>query len=143
MMTGEQIQLVKKTWRLLREVDPVLLGDVFYSRLFLDNPALQLLFKSPMEEQYKKLIDTISVVVARLDSLTELLPEVQDLARRHVQYGVKPEHYALVGNALLWTLEKGLGRDWTPAAADAWRICYQTLAHTMISSPAAIGSPAV
>ncbi|WP_229201808.1 globin domain-containing protein [Arsenicibacter rosenii] len=127
----------------MREIDPVLLGDVFYGRLFIDNPALQSLFKSPMDEQYKKLIDTISVVVARLENLPELIPDIQALAQRHVQYGVKPEQYDLVGAALLWTLEKGLGRDWTPAAAEAWSRCYHTLAQTMINSPASVDSPAV
>lgn len=141
-MTGEQIQLVKKTWRLLREVDPVLLGDVFYGRLFMEYPMLRALFKSPMEEQYKKLIDTISVVVARLEHLDELTPAIQELAQRHVNYGVKPEHYEVVGAALLWTLEKGLGRDWNPAVAKAWTICYQTLAATMLAGASTISSSA-
>ena len=140
MMTGEQIQLVKKTWRLLRDVDPVLLGDVFYGRLFMEYPMLRSLFKSPMEDQYKKLIDTISVVVVRLESLDELTPAIQELAQRHVNYGVKPEHYDVVGAALLWTLEKGLGRDWTPAVAEAWTICYQTLAATMLAGASAVNS---
>ena len=140
MMTGEQIRLVKKTWRLLRDVDPVLLGDVFYGRLFMEYPMLRSLFKSPMEEQYKKLIDTISIVVARLESLDELTPAIQELAQRHVNYGVKPEHYDVVGAALLWTLEKGLGRDWTPAVAQAWTICYQALSATMLAGASAVNS---
>lgn len=142
MMTDEQIYLVKRTWRLLRATDPVLLGDVFYSRLFIDYPALQSLFTSPMPEQYKKLIDTISLVVARLDNLDELTPEIQALAQRHVAYGVKPEHYDMVSNALLWTLEKGLGRDWIPATADAWTCCYRLLANTMINSASPVNSAA-
>ena len=44
-------------------------------------------------------------------------PDRSDLARRHVAYGVQPEHYALVGSALLWTLEQGLGDEFTPALA--------------------------
>ena len=127
---------------MLRDVDPTLLGDVFYSRLFLEHPALRSLFKSSMEEQYKKLIDTISVLVVRLDHLDELTADIQALAQRHVAYGVKPEHYDAVGAALLWTLEKGLGRDWTPIAEKAWTRCYQILAATMLSGASTVGSTA-
>lgn len=127
---------------MLRDVDPALLGDVFYSRLFIEHPSLRSLFKSSMEEQYKKLIDTISVLVARLEHLDELTADIQALAQRHVAYGVKPEYYDAVGSALLWTLQKGLGRDWTPAAEEAWTRCYQILSETMLSGASTVSSMA-
>jgi hypothetical protein len=55
------------------------------------------------------------------------------LAKRHVSYGAKAEHYPVVGAALLWTLEKGLGDGWTPEVADAWGTAYGTLSGYMIS----------
>ncbi len=60
--------------------------------------------------------------------------DIQAMAQRHVGYGVKPAHYKLVGNALLWTLEKGLGDDWTQDVKNAWTACYTLLADTMIKS---------
>jgi hemoglobin-like flavoprotein len=69
--------------------------------------------------------------VASLDRLPALVPVVQDLGRRHAGYGVKDEHYATVGAALLWTLEQGLGPVFTPAVKDAWTAAYTTLADVM------------
>jgi hemoglobin-like flavoprotein len=133
-MTKEQVKLVKKSWRIFRSINPVLVGDLFYSKLFADNPALRKMFPSKMDEQYAKLIDMISVVVTRLDNLEELTADIAAMAERHVGYGTKPEHYVLVGKALLWTLEKGMGSDWNQELADAWTTCYTLLADTMIKS---------
>lgn len=119
---------------MIRQVDPALVGDLFYSKLFADTPSLRHLFPKQMGEQYRKLVDMLNTVVARLERLDELSVEVADLARRHVEYGVRPAHYKLVGNALLWTLQQGLGKDWTPEVKDAWVKCYTTLSYTMISA---------
>lgn len=56
------------------------------------------------------------------------------MARRHVSYGAQPKHYAYVGEALLWTLERGLGEHWTPPVAEAWQACYEILAKAMIEA---------
>lgn len=132
-MTEKQIQLVKSSWNLFRMMDPQLIGDVFYSRLFQQMPSLRSMFKVSMTEQYKKIVDTLSTIVARLDKL-EQNEEISNLAIRHVQYGVRPAHYKLVGDALLWTLEKGLGKDWNAETAEAWATCYKLLADTMIKA---------
>jgi hemoglobin-like flavoprotein len=87
-----------------------------------------------MEEQYLKLIDMLNVVVSRLERLDEMNTEIIEMGRRHITYGVRPAHYKIVGTALLWTLQKGLGNDWTPAVANAWTKCYTTLADTMINA---------
>ncbi|HOZ52966.1 MAG TPA: globin family protein [Chitinophagaceae bacterium] len=133
-MTDEQIQIVKKSWKKFRGVNPAVVGDLFYSKLFIDNPSLRKMFPSDMEKQYEKLIDMLNAIVIRLDKLQEMSVEIQAMAQRHVGYGVKPAHYKLVGNALLWTLEKGLGDDWTEDVKAAWTACYTILADTMIKS---------
>lgn len=133
-MTTEQIRLVKKTWKAFRGISPATVGDLFYSKLFSDNPALRKMFPSDMELQYQKLIDMLNAVVIRLDKLDELNEEIAAMAQRHVEYGVRPAHYKLVGNALLWTLQKGLGKDWTEEVKNAWSTCYKILADTMINS---------
>ena len=133
-MTEKQITLVQKSWKVFRSIDPGLVGDVFYSRLFMDVPAVKRLFKAPMADQNKKLIDMIGVIVSRLDRLHEVTPDIQEMAKRHVDYGVKPAHYEAVGNALIWTLEQGLGIDWNPAVKEAWTACYGVLADIMITA---------
>ena len=98
----------------------------------------------PLEPQsvasfYRKLMATLAVVVNGLGDLTSILPAASALAKRHVTYGAKVEHYPVVGAALLWTLEKGLGEGWTPAIADAWTAAYGTLSGFMITK--AYGRP--
>jgi nitric oxide dioxygenase len=76
----------------------------------------------------------VNLVIMRLDRLDQLTEDIRQLAIRHVEYGTKPEHYKLVGTALLWTLERGLGNDWTPELKTAWTECYTELANTMIEA---------
>ena len=133
-MTKEQILLVKKSWNIFREIDPVLVGDVFYSKLFFDMPYLEKLFHTPREEQSRKLIEMLSIIVGRLDNLDELTEEIKQLAIRHVQYGVKEQHYKAVGTALLWTLQQGLGKDWDEEVKEAWASCFNILSTTMINA---------
>src|SRR5215218_8256772 len=133
-MTQRQIQLIKNTWSLFQAMNPVLVGDVFYTKLFIAVPKVKPLFRITTEEQSEKLIEMLNVIVGRLDRLHELDDEIKGLAVRHIRYGVKREHYQHVGNALLWTLENGLGRDWNEEVKEAWRTCYQTLSTTMINA---------
>jgi hemoglobin-like flavoprotein len=131
-MTTKQVSIVKNSWRIFQAISPALVGDVFYSKLFMDAPRLKYMFRISKEEQSKKLIEMLNVIVGRLDRLDELNEDIKQLALRHVGYGVKREHYVAVGSALLWTLEKGLGKDWTEDVKDAWVACYTLLADTMI-----------
>lgn len=131
-MTEHQIELVKNSWKILSKVDPELIGDVFYSKLFIEMPQVRPLFKTPRATQSRKLIATLSIIVNRLDELEILTKDIEELAIRHVKYGVRPEHYSVVGSALFWTLERGLGIDWNSEVAEAWHTCYTTLSQTMI-----------
>ncbi|MEO6286004.1 MAG: globin domain-containing protein [Dyadobacter sp.] len=132
-MTQQQVRLVKHTWKLLREVNPILLGDVFYGRLFFMYPFLRPLFKGPMDAQYRKFFDMLSLIVARIDLPDTLGQEIAALAQSHKGYGVQPSHYEDVKAALLWTLEVGLGNDWNDEVGKAWEACYNGLAHLMLA----------
>jgi hemoglobin-like flavoprotein len=129
-MTPEQIELVQRSWR---QVAPIAdtAAQLFYERLFTLDPSLRALFRGDMKEQGRKLMTMISVAVSGLTRLEQLVPAVQALGRRHAGYGVRDEHYATVGSALLWTLEQGLGEDFTPATRAAWVAAYGVLANTM------------
>ena len=133
-MTEAEIRSVKQSWRTLRAIDPTIVGDLFYSKLFMANPSLRNMFPKKMDAQYNKLMDMLSVIIARLDRIDELSDDIAAMARRHVHYGVRPAHYKLVGNALLWTLKQGLGQDWTPNVEKAWAECYSLLSGVMMKA---------
>jgi hemoglobin-like flavoprotein len=133
-MTEAQIALIKSTWKLFRDIDPVIVGDVFYSKLFLEVPQTKQMFHTPSTVQSRKLIEMINLIVGRLDRLEELTEDIKQLAIRHIGYGVRPSHYRYVGEALLWTLEQGLGKDWNDEVREAWTACYSTLSETMIKA---------
>jgi hemoglobin-like flavoprotein len=131
-MAPAQIQLVKKSWRMLRHVPPDVVADAFYSKLFLDHPELRRMFPKNMDEQYQKLMDMLSSMVVRLDDLQNFKPEIRAMSQRHEGYGVQSKHYAMVGTALLWTLQQGLGNDWNDETAEAWAACYDLIAGQMM-----------
>ena len=137
-MTPDQVQLVQQSFA---KVVPIseLAAVLFYDRLFEVAPSVKSLFPADMVEQRKKLMATLAVVVGGLGNLESILPAASALAVRHVSYGARAEHYPVVGGALLWTLEKGLGDDWTPEVSAAWTAAYRTLSGYMISE--AYGRP--
>lgn len=132
-MTPAQIALVKETWA---KVVPIAdsAASLFYTRLFETSPQLAPMFAGvDFAQQRKKLVQAINMVVISLDRVDTLLPMIRDLGLRHAGYGVRDEHYGQVGAALLWTLQTGLGDDWSDEAAMAWTLAYQLLADTMIA----------
>jgi hemoglobin-like flavoprotein len=131
-MTPEQVALVQQSFAKVAPISDRA-ATIFYDRLFEIAPQVKAMFPSDMTEQRKKLMATLAVVVNGLNNLQSVLPAASALAKRHVSYGAKPEHYPVVGSALLWTLEKGLGSAWTSEVADAWDAAYSTLSGFMIS----------
>lgn len=129
-MTPEHALLVKQSWA---QVVPIKeqAAELFYGKLFEMDPELKSLFKGDMKEQGRKLMAMIGTAVNALDKLESVVPAVQNLGRRHVDYGVKDEDYDTVGGALLWTLETGLGEAFTPEVKEAWVTVYGVLADTM------------
>ncbi len=132
-MTPEQIKLVQDSFN---EVIPISdqAAELFYGRLFSQNPQFKALFSGDMKDQGKKLMQHLNMVVRGLNKLDQIVPAVQSLGRKHVEYGVQPEDYAAVGEALIWTLEQGLGRSFTREVREAWLAAYKVLAATMIES---------
>ena len=131
-MTPSQIELVQDSFSKVAPISEQA-AVLFYGRLFEVAPQVRALFPDDMTEQRKKLMATLAVVVNGLTNLEAVLPAASALAKRHVGFGAKPEHYPVVGGALLWTLEKGLGEAWTPEVAAAWTAPYGTLSSFMIS----------
>jgi len=135
-MTPEQKTLVQDSFAKVAPISEAAAG-IFYNKLFELDPALQPLFKGDIKEQGKKLMAVLGVAVAGLNDLDKLVPVVQDLGKRHAGYGVKDEDYGTVAAALLYTLETGLGDDFTPAVKGAWVEVYTILADVMTKAAAA------
>jgi hemoglobin-like flavoprotein len=131
-MTSDQVELVQQSFAKVAPISEQA-SVLFYDRLFEVAPSVRAMFPDDMTEQRKKLMATLAMVVNGLTNLEAVLPAASALAKRHVSYGAKPEHYPVVGGALLWTLEKGLGEGWTPEVASAWTAAYGTLSGYMIS----------
>jgi hemoglobin-like flavoprotein len=134
MLTEHEMTLIKKSWNRLRTIDPVVIGDAFYSKLFFERPALRRMFPVEMDAQYKKLVDMLNTIVMRIENLDELTEEIIAMAKRHEGYGVKQEHYAPVGEALIWTLKVGLASEWNEDLQNAWGKCYGILSNAMIGT---------
>jgi nitric oxide dioxygenase len=132
-VTPADVTLVQSSFRKILPIAGQAIA-LFYARLFELDPALRALFRGDIDEQGRKLISLLAAAVASLDHPEVMLDTVRSLGARHLRDGVIQEHYASVGAALIWTLHKGLGPEFTPAVCDAWTHAYTQLAHTMIAA---------
>ena len=131
-MTEDQVKAIQESFAKVAPISEQA-ASLFYGRLFEIAPTLKPLFRGDMSEQGRKLMVTLGVVVNGLADLESVLPAASALAKRHVDYGVRAADYRPVGAALLWTLERGLGEQWTPQLAAAWTEAYSILSHFMIT----------
>ena len=141
MVTSSQKALVQDSFAVLAPIAEDV-AALFYGRLFELDPALRRMFNQDLAGQRRKLAHMLTAAVKGLDRPDQLIPVVQDLGRRHVAYGVTEAHYETVGAALLWSLEKGLGRGFTPEVEDAWVAVYRLLSTTMKEAMRAELAPA-
>lgn len=132
-MTPQERTLVQESFAAVRPISDQA-AAMFYDRLFTIAPEVKPLFKGDMSEQGKKLMQMLAVAVNGLSNLEAILPAVQELGRKHVDYGVTAAHYQPVGEALLWTLEQGLGDAFTAETKAAWEKTYALLAGAMIEA---------
>ena len=129
-MSPYQIAMIQWSWK---QVAPIAdtAASLFYDRLFELDPSLKPLFKGDMAEQRRKLMQMLGTAVNALNRLEQVVPVLRALGARHATYGVKSEYYATVGEALLWTLKRGLGDAFTDEVRDAWFAAYAVLSATM------------
>lgn len=132
-MTPNQIAIVKSTFIYAIPISDAVATD-FYDRLFASHPGLRRMFPADMSAQRQKLMLTLTQIVSDLDHLDRLVPMVSELARRHVGYGVRDEHYGPVGAALIEALRHALGARFTPEVEAAWGAAYGLLSNAMIQA---------
>ena len=107
-VTAKDIMLVRNSFSLVLPIQNVA-ADLFYDRLFVIAPELRSLFPDDLSEQKRKLMSLLGTGIAKLHDLSTLAPVLKNLGARHMSYGTTTEHYAIVGEALQWTLQQGLG----------------------------------
>lgn len=132
-MTPEQIKLVQTSWAILKPNAKDVAAS-FYRNLFLLDSSLKPMFSDDIAAQGKKLTAMLTRSVSLLNNVDSLVPEVQKLGIRHLDYQVKPEHYETVGEALITTLSEGLGDKFTDDVRAAWTEVYGLLASTMLNA---------
>lgn len=132
-MSPEQIEMVSSSWKQVLPISEKA-AELFYGRLFELDPELKPMFNGDMTEQGRKLMSMINTAVNNIANVEKIIPALQDLGKRHVDYGVTDKHYATVASALLWTLEQGLGDAFDEDLKEAWTITYTTLSGVMIEA---------
>mmetsp|Transcript_40508 Transcript_40508/g.82789 ORF Transcript_40508/g.82789 Transcript_40508/m.82789 type:complete len:226 (+) Transcript_40508:13-690(+) len=134
---------ILETWRVIeRDLDTH--AVTFYKTMLEQGPAIRQLFVNRNEYGFlpedseqglkRHSIDVMVMIghaVAGLNDLESIAKELKELAERHAKYGVELEHFPIMGNALLLTLEKELGDKWTPEVKDAWVRAYDTCRELM------------
>lgn len=129
-MTPRQIEVVQQSFAKVAPIADVA-ASLFYARLFELDPSLRKLFNGDMKKQGAMLMSMLASAVRGLSNPNALLPVLTMLGRRHAGYGVVDAHYTTVAQALLWTLEQGMGDDFTPETRDSWVAAYTLMATVM------------
>ena len=129
-MNASQVKLVQESFEKVAPIAEAA-AQIFYARLFELDPSLTRLFRGDIKQQGERLMQMIATAVRGLSRPESLVPVLQSLGRRHSGYGVMDAHYHTVGSALLWTLERGLGPDFTPPVRDAWVAAYTLMSTVM------------
>src|SRR5215217_6841702 len=127
MLTARQKTLVQNSFTNIASIADAA-ATLFYQRLFELDPSLRPMFRGDMQEQGRKLMTMLKIVVNGLTRLDQLVPAVEQLGRSHAHYGVRDEHYDTVAAALIWTLQQGLGVAFTSEVEQAWVVAYTLLA---------------
>ncbi len=108
------------------------LSRLFYDRLFELDWSLRSMFPEDLVGQRQKLIDELIAIVDCIGRIHELVARTTDLGSRHAEYGVEPQHYDLVLDALLYAMTTCAPEAMTPDAIAAWRRAYHLIAETMM-----------
>lgn len=133
---NEQTQaIIKSTAPVLKERGEEI-TTVMYKFLFERNPELEELFKDAEPDQYKKLAQAVYAYAANIDNLSALGKGIETMAKAHVKTNIKPEHYPLVGGALLSAIEDVLGDAASADVMNAWKEAYFFLADVLIKKEA-------
>ncbi len=134
-LSPAQQRLVRESFQSIREFE-VSVVLLFYGRLFETAPEVRALFKIGIREQARKLMDTLGTVVEALDHFETLRPRLEDLGRRHVNYGARPEHYQVLSSALVWAMGQALSVEFDRETKAAWSELLSAVTSVMLEGAA-------
>ena len=136
-LTPQQIALIQSSFQqVLPMADAA--GLLLYERIFVLAPETRSLFADDIRPQASRLMAAVKFAVDRLHDLDAVQPFLMKLGARHVGYGVRPEHFEVVAEALLWTLERGLGEAFSPDVREAWAVAWAVIADAMAAGMASV-----
>jgi nitric oxide dioxygenase len=133
MLSEDEIETLRESLLYLQE-HKELATSVFYENLFEIDPTLRPMFGEDLTEQSNKALFAFGAIVAQIHDLDICREMTSELATRHVAYGVRPEHYASVGGAVLKTVEMVMDTAMTDEIAVAWQKAYDAVAAAMIET---------
>jgi len=131
-LTVRQRALVRESLESINEYSGAVVR-LFYGRLFELAPQVRALFRTDIGEQSRKLSDMLAAIVGALDRFDELRPQLAELGRRHVDYGVRPEYYEVLRSALLWALANALDVQFDRETRTAWDVLIGMIAAEMLA----------
>ena len=138
-LTQNTIAIVKSTAPLLKQHGLAITGRM-YERLFVNEEVKQMFDQAAQEsgEQQRRLAAAILGYAENVDKLQNLTPVVQRMVARHVECGVRAEHYPYVAEALLPAIRDVIGEGATDEVLAAWGEAYWFLADILIGKEAAL-----
>jgi nitric oxide dioxygenase len=129
-MNERDVALVQQSFEKIAAVGEPL-AELFYEELFSVDPSLRAMFTSDFVEQRWKFMAALAMVVGSLHTPEKILSPARALAVKHVSYGVLPIHYTCFGDALVQTVKKSLGAEFTAELENAWVAAFRMLADVM------------
>jgi nitric oxide dioxygenase len=126
-LSADHIQSIRYTWRYFKNIDPGIFGDAFYTKLFTDNPLLKVEFNGDISVYYQNLFDFLNMAVARIDRRESLNSAIEDMANRQFTNQLLEIHQSALEKALVWTLQKGIGPEWSVDIEYAWKLYFHLL----------------
>jgi hemoglobin-like flavoprotein len=133
ILTSQQKRLIKQSFESVQGYSTSL-TKLFYGRLFELRPEVRPMFKSSLEDQSRKLLDMLVIIIEALDDFEVLRPRLADLGRKHLEYGAMPEHYDVVRIALVWALAQALEFEFDAETKAAWNQMLNAVAAAMLES---------
>lgn len=132
-VSDAQKELVKSSFVEVDKISDVV-ADLFYQRLFDASPDMRSMFPDDLSDQKVELMATLKVMVNCIDTGDQLVPMLEDLGRNHKGYGVVDDHYVKFSDAIVWSLEEGLGENFTDDVRHAWTALYSAIVSIMIEA---------
>lgn len=125
-MIDQEIQIVQQTWFNLAKENDSEIGELFYTRLFENDPHLRNLFRNSISAHGRRFVSMMNYLIIKLDN-TSVIHQARSLGRKYAEYGIQNKDYDYIKEALFWTLKKKLGERWTPDVMVSWIWFFSTI----------------